>query len=376
MKPVFLDYHSSTPLDKRVEEAMRPFYSECFYNPSSRHSGGEKACKAVERARNQVAGLIGAKSDDIYFTNGATEANNLIIRGLYFKNNNTYIISSNIEHSSIYNSLKTLPSIKTKFKLPVSITGEYNNYQEFNDLISLIKSEGQILVSIIHGNNEIGTIQDIKTIGQICKSHGVMFHSDITQSIGKVPIDVDEYNLFSASFSGHKIYGPKGVGILFIRDASKIEPLLTGGFQNTISSGTLNVPAIVGLGKACEILKDEGAEENKRIKQLRDYLLEQLLQNISDIYINGTMDNRLSNNLNVSIKDVLSEALIEGIDDIMLSSGSACVSGKPSRILQAINALYSDCAIRFGLGRYTTIEEIDYAVKRLTDIVKIIRKNI
>jgi len=231
------------------------------------------------------------------------------------------------------------------------------------------------VVSLQAANNEIGTINDIEKIGNICKEQQVFYHCDAVQAIGRVPIDVKKLNIDALTISGHKIYGPKGVGAIYLKDDKMIDPLIDGGYQNTFSSGTQNVPAIVGFGKACEILQQEGPEENERIRRLRDYLLNLLMQNIPDVIVNGMMINRLPNNLNISIPGVKTEAFIMGMDDVMISGGSACTAGEfePSYVLKAIQAKYPDCAIRFGLGRWTTKEEIEYAVNRIVEITKSVR---
>lgn len=381
---IYLDNHSSTPVDPRVAEAMRPYFSKSFGNPSSVHVCGEYAKQAVEKARQQVASIIKAKSDKIYFTNSATEANNIILQGRYASHRashgrkTTFIITTNSEHSSVVKTLEYMRQEEefTLFNPYIRIMDDGNiNVDELDHLLSSCLRNRVALVSIIAANNEIGTIHDLRAIGQVCKSHNVLFHTDATQAIGKVDIDVGEMNIFALTMNAHKIYGPKGVGALYIRNEHLIKPLIHGGYQNTFSSGTQNVPAIVGFGKACEILQKEGKEENERIRVRRDLLLRDLSARIPDIFVNGTMRNRLPNNLNVSIKGIQAEILVKGMDDVIISGGSACTSGSldPSHVILALEAPYPECAIRFGLGRWTTMAECKYAVNRIAEIVESIR---
>jgi cysteine desulfurase len=359
---------------------MEPFFSVRFGNSSAVHAMGEDAKQAVEKAREQVASLINAKSDDIYFTNSATEANNIIIRGIanqHVRNTGPDIkarfLTTNVEHKSISASLEQIERTAVLKTVYLNIDEDGNIDLDYLD--NWLKTHDDILlVSCMAANNEIGTIHDLVKIGEICKKYNVLFHTDAVQAIGKVDIDVDKMNIFALTMSGHKIYGPKGVGALYIRDESLVEPLTHGGYQNTFSSGTQNVPAIVGLGMACEILQlTENKAENERIKKLRDYLLTLLLQGISpkDILINGTMKNRLPNNLNITIKDIQAEILVKGMDDVIISGGAACQSGniEPSHVIKALGTPYPDCAIRISLGRWTTKEEIKYAANRIIEVV-------
>jgi cysteine desulfurase len=371
MKSVFLDNHSTTQPDPRVIKAMEPYFSTCFYNPSSAHVGGDIAGKAIEKAREQVASLINANPDNIYFTNSATEANNVVLRGL--ETQWKYLITTNTEHKSI---IKCAPYTNFIYEPILKIDKNGNINPKF--LAKRLKELGNAgaLVSVIGANNEIGTIHALKKIGSLCRDHNILFHTDATQAIGKVKIDVDEMNIFALTMSGHKIYGPRGVGCLYIRNPGLIRPLIHGGYQNTFISGTQNTPSIVGVGEACRILQlPENEAENKQIKKLRDLLLKKLKKGISDITINGTMKNRLPNNLNITIPNVPSEILVKGLDDIMISGGSACNSGnfEPSHVILALGSKHPECAIRFGLGRFTTEEEIGYTAERIIKIVKSIR---
>lgn len=377
---VYLDNHSTTKCDQRVVDAMLPYFIRDFANPSSPHIFGEKVSSAIEIAKNQVGSIVNAKSDNIYFTNSATESNNIILQNWWGKDTNEwrFIITTNVEHSSITKCMENKPS--NVLYEPILKIDKLGNIDPniLENRLNQFSSTDNVFVSIMSANNEIGTIYPIKKIGDICKKYNVQFHTDATQAIGKVDIDVDEMNIFALTANAHKIYGPKGVGILYIRDINKINPLTHGGYQNIITSGTQNVPAIIGMGKACEVLQHESREENKRIKKLRDLLLKNLKKSIPDIIINGTMENRLPNNLNITIKGIKSEILVKGLDDVIISGGSACMSGEiePSHIIKALGTPYPECAIRFGLGRWTTEADIDYAVGRITNVVNNIRNQI
>ncbi len=385
---VYLDYNASTPVDKQVIKAMEPFFSKCFGNPASVHSFVERAKEAIEESRIKVATVINAKSDQIYFTNSATEANNIIIKGrLLFVDKDTSgivsprIITSNTEHSSIKNCLSKIIDDRARTGygslswLNIGIDNLGNlDYELLDSMLNRVtKSDtNTILVSIITANNEIGTIHDLYRIGNICKKYNVLFHTDATQAIGNVTIDVDKMNIFALTMSGHKIYGPKGVGALYVRDKSLVEPLTDGGYQNTFVSGTQNVPAIVGMGKACELCNKE---ENIKIEQLRNCLLNKLTEEIPDLIINGTMVNRLQNNLSVTIPGISASILVKGMDDVIISGGPACESGdlQPSHVIEALGTPYPECAIRIGLGRKTTQAEIEFAANRIIEIVQSIR---
>lgn len=369
MKSVYLDYGATAPIDKRVLKQMMPYFSTHFGNPASLHIMGLDAKEAVEKAREQVAGLINAKSDQIFFTNSATEANNIVLSS--FANGPSAIATTNSEHSSILeccrhlkrNELAEIRVIKIRQDGTLNMAAVRHKLYYQPDILS-----------IIFANNEIGTIHDIAEIGRLCKLYHVPLHTDATQAIGKVPIDVDAMNISALTLSGHKIYGPKGVGALYVRDPGAFTPLLHGGYQNILSSGTQNVPAIVGLGAACD-LAAHSFPENQKIGELRNYMWTLLSASIPDIFINGTMQNRLPNNLNVTIPGVPARILAAGMDDVMISGGSACQSDspKPSHVIKALHSINPECAIRISLGRFTTKNEIEYAAKRIIETVKEIR---
>jgi cysteine desulfurase len=366
MKKVYLDYHSTSPIDDRVLKAMMPFFNDTFGNPASIHIMGEEAKDAIEIARTQVADIIGAKSDNVFFTNSATEANNIVLNVF------DSILTTNSEHSSVIESIKHLKKTKDLKSSIIRI--------EKDGTIDLLKLRKKLcldrpkLLSIIFANNEIGTIHKIYDIGELCAKYGTLLHTDATQAIGKTTIDVDSMNIFALTMSGHKIYGPKGVGALYVRCPDLLEPIIYGGFQNTFSSGTQNVPAIVGMGAACELMM-QNKQENDRIAILRDYLWNILSSELDDVFINGTMENRLPNNLNITIVGVQAKILAMGMDDVIISGGSACQSGlaKPSHVIKALKSSHPDCAIRISLGRFTTEEEIHYAAKRIIETVNAIR---
>lgn len=378
---VYLDHHSTTPCDERVVEAMKPFWTERFGNPSAVHEVGSEAREAIEQAREQVAAVINAPADTICFTSGATEANNIVLQGILLKRNligaqifAKKIITSNVEHSSVLKTINRIQddTIHRAIYLEVDSDGEL----DFDKLDELLDDDRDIiLVSVMAANNEIGTIYDIQRIGDMCKKYDIFFHTDATQAIGKIDIDVQRMNIDALSMSAHKIYGPKGIGALYIKDKSKIKPLICGGFQEDVTSGTSNVPAIVGFGEACRLLVEESPNERVYVRGLRDRLLKNLTGGLDGIKINGTMGNRLPNNLNLTIKGVRAEALVLGMDDVIVSSGSACVSQnpEPSHVIRALGIDDADCAIRIGIGKGNTQEDIDYASARIIEIVNAIR---
>lgn len=361
---IFLDSHSTTPINNLVFKAMEPYFMKKFGNPSSPHILGDEAQEAVETARIEVAKVINAEPEQVFFTSSATEANNIILK--HQDRLRHLIISENAEHSSV---LKCLSDYDEEAMLLINLDGTLD-YEYLQEKLDMFGSYAK-LVSIMAANNEIGTIHDIQLIGELCKQYDVRFHTDATQAIGYVDIDVKKMNIFSLTMSGHKIYGPKGVGVLYVRDPEVITPLIDGGYQNVITSGTQNVPAIVGMGKACKYLNYNRSE----IKNLRDDLLLGLTDGIPDAIVNGTMENRLPHNLNMSIPGVPSEVLIKGLDDIIISGGSACATGniEPSHVIRALGNPYPDCAIRFGLGKGTTKSDINYAIERIVEVVKSIR---
>ena len=361
---IYLDYHSTCPCDPRVIEAMMPYFSKDFGNPAAIHTMGEKAKNAVIQARNIVSSVLNASSDNLIFTHGATESNNIVLRSMP---RGSHILTTNSEHSSVKETLNELYLNDTIDLHHLKI--DHDGNIDFKELEDKLSSQPISLVSIIAANNEIGTIHDLKKIGALCKQYGVLFHTDATQAFGKIPINVKDINIDALSFSAHKIYGPKGIGALYFKDIAAFKCLITGGRQELLTSGTLNVPAVVGFARACELMEEEKAEV-ERIKKLRDHLLE-LLQKAGGVNINGTMENRLYNNLNITIDKVPAEALVMGMDDVCISTGAACLSGnpKPSHVILALGIEHPECAVRISLGRWTTEIEINYAAERMIKII-------
>lgn len=379
--PVYLDNNATTPCDPRVVEAMLPFFTETFGNASSRnHAFGWAAEAAVDLAREQVAALIGADPKEIIFTSGATEADNLALKGVFemYADKGNHIITTEIEHKAILDTCKHLE------KQGADVTYLKVNNEGLPDLKELEAAitPKTIMVAIMYANNETGVINPVKEISAIAKRHGVLMMSDITQAAGKVPVDVDRDGIDLAAFSAHKLYGPKGVGALYVRRKSprvKVTAQMDGGgHERSMRSGTLNVPGIVGFGKACEICLQEMEEEGKRLTLLRDKLDNALLQ-LEESIINGSRNNRLPHVSNISFRYVEGEALLMGFNkSIAVSSGSACTSAspEPSHVLKGLG-LGDDLAhssIRFGLGRFTTEEEIDFAIQTVTETVNKLRE--
>ena len=379
--PIYLDHNSTTPMDPRVLEAMLPYFVENFGNAASRnHSFGWQAEEAVDYAREQIAQLIGADPKEIIFTSGATEGNNLGIKGVYemYASKGNHIITSTTEHKAVLDTCKHLE------KLGAEVT--YLEVQP-DGLIDLKQLEAAmkpttILVAIMYANNEIGVIQPVKEIGAIAKKHGALFFTDAVQAVGKIPVDVIADGIDIMSFTAHKMYGPKGVGALYVRRKNprvKVTAQIDGGgHERGMRSGTLNVPGIVGFGKAAEIAKTDMAGDTERVSKLRDKL-ENALKLIDETYVNGNPAHRLPHVSNISFKYVEGEGLMMGFNkDIALSSGSACTSAslEPSYVLKALG-LGDDLAhssLRFGLGRYTTEEQIDFTIKAVTDTVLKLRE--
>ncbi len=380
MKRIYLDYAATTPVDPRVVKAMRPYLTEKFGNTMSLHYFGQEAKLALEQSRQTVADLINAKPNEIIFTGSATESNNMVLKGIALrqaqgKQNKNHIIISSIEHPCIVESAKWLKKQGFEItELPVDKYGLVNP----EDVKNAITGK-TILVSIIHASNEIGTIQPIEQIGEICREKGVYFHTDASQSFGKIPIDVDKMNIDLLTASSHKIYGPKGAGLLHVREGVKIEPLLHGGGQeNGLRSSTVNTAAIVGFAKAIEIAKAEMKKENARLTKLRDKLIKGLLK-IEGSHLSGHPKKRLANNVNVWFSFVEGESLVIQLDleGIACSTGSACSSIKlePSPVLLAIGLKPQEAhgSLRISLGRFTTEKEINYLLKVLPKIIKKIR---
>ncbi len=380
--PIYLDNHSTTQVDPRVFDAMKPFFLEHYGNSASvQHTFGWNAEAAVDQARKSIADLINAEPDEIIFTSGATEANNLAIKGIAeaYSSKGNRLISVMTEHRSVLDPLASLT--KKGFdvtRLPVDEFGMI----DLNLLQNSVTSK-TILVSIMLANNEIGTIQQISDIGRICSEKNVLLHSDITQAVGKIPVDLKESIIDLASFSPHKFYGPKGIGALFVKKRFpkiKIVPQISGGgHEQGLRSGTLNVPGIVGFGKACEISRTEMIDEMERIKKLRDRLFAGLKTQFQQVFLNGHPEKRLLGNLNLRFANVESDLLLAEIRDIAFSSGSACSSfnPEPSHVLQAIGLSEREIksSIRFGIGRFNTVEEIDYTISKFVLVVNKIRNS-
>jgi cysteine desulfurase len=379
--PIYLDNHATTRMDPRVFEAMRPYFLEVFGNAASRnHSFGWEAEEATDKARKQIADLIGATSKEIVFTSGATESNNLAIKGVaeMYAERGNHIITAATEHKAVLDTCKHLEKRGLRITyLPVKQDG----LVDLDQLREAI-TDKTILVSIMYANNEIGVVQPVAEIGRIAKEKGVLFHSDAVQAVGKIPVNVIADNIDIMSLTGHKIYGPKGCGALYVRRRNPRVQLTAqmdgGGHERGMRSGTLNVPGIVGLGAACEFCRQEMAEESVRLRGLRDYLKDRLMNELDEVYVNGSLEHRLPHNLNISFAYVEGESLLMGINDIAVSSGSACTSAtlEPSYILKALGAGddLAHSSIRFGLGRFTTKEEIDYAADKVVDVVRKLRE--
>jgi cysteine desulfurase len=379
--PIYLDYHASTPVDPRALEAMLPYFSEHFGNAASKtHPFGWRADDAVEAGRRQVAALIGASAKEIIFTSGATESNNLALKGVAhaFRSRGNHIVTLTTEHKAVLDSCHHLEDEG----FAVTYLGVGRDGLVDLDALRDAITDRTILVSVMAANNEIGVLQPIAAIGAIARERGVLVHTDAVQAIGKVPFDVSTLPVDLASMTAHKTYGPKGVGALYVRRGEvklELEPLMDGGgHERGLRSGTLNVPGIVGFGKAAEIAKAEMAAESPRLAALRDRLLVALRAEVSDLHVNGSLDARLPQNLNVSFPGVPGESLLLGIDDICVSAGSACSSGseEPPYVLKALgmDADLARASIRFGLGRYTTEEEIDYTAGKVSAVVRQLRQ--
>ena len=379
--PIYMDNHATTPLDPRVLEAMMPYLTDQFGNAASRnHKFGWEAEEAVEEARRQIAALIGADAREIVFTSGATESDNLAVKGVawMYREKGDHIITAVTEHKAILDTCKHLE--KEGFRvtfLPVDSKG----LVDLDDLRKAI-TDKTILISIMTANNEVGVIQDIKAIGKIARERGVLFHTDAVQAAGKVPFSVNEMNVDIASLSAHKFYGPKGVGALYVRRRNPrvlLTPIIDGGgHERGMRSGTLNVPGIVGFGKAAQISREELPQESAEMFRLRERLRTTLERELDEIYINGDLQRRLPGNLNMSFAYVEGESLLMGINDVAVSSGSACTSAslEPSYVLKALGVGedLAHTSIRFGIGRFNTEEEVDYVAGRVTEVVRRLRE--
>ena len=379
--PIYMDNHATTPLDPRVLEAMMPYLTNKFGNAASRnHQYGWEAEEAVEEARKQIAALIGADPREIVITSGATESDNLAVKGVayMYREKGDHIITAVTEHKAILDTCKHLE--KDGFRvtfLPVNNKG----LVDLDDLKNAI-TDKTVLISIMTANNEVGVIQDVKEIGRIARERGVLFHTDAVQAAGKVPFDVNAMNIDIASLSAHKMYGPKGVGALYVRRRNPrvlLTPIIDGGgHERGMRSGTLNVPGIVGFGKAAELARTDFAKESAEMFRLREKLRTTFERELDEIYINGDLEKRLPGNLNMSFAYVEGESLLMGINDIAVSSGSACTSAslEPSYVLKALGVGedLAHTSIRFGVGRFNTEEEVDYVAQRVIETVRRLRE--
>jgi cysteine desulfurase len=394
-KPIYMDYHATTPVDPRVLDAMLPYFNDIFGNAASRtHGFGWEAEKAAETGREQVARLIGAKAKEIVFMSGATEADNLAIRGVveFYKDKGNHVITQVTEHKAVLDTCRALEreGKATVTYLPVDPFGRVDP-----DDVRRAITDKTVLVSIMYANNEIGTIQPIAEIGAITREKGVLFHSDAVQGVGKLPFDVESMHVDLASLTAHKIYGPKGVGALYVRSKGprvRLTPIIYGGgHERGMRSGTLNVPGIVGFGKAAELCRQSMADEGQRILRLRERLHDGIWSQLDEVYLNGDPTHRLPGNLNVSFAYVEGESLLMGLNGsvhpiaagaslppIAVSSGSACTSAtlEPSYVLKALGVGddLAHTSIRFGLGRFTTEEEVDYVLERVVHEVSRLRE--
>ncbi|HHY11393.1 MAG TPA: cysteine desulfurase NifS [Firmicutes bacterium] len=377
-KLVYLDHSATTPVRPEVLAAMLPYFAGKFGNPSSVHAWGDEARKAIDDGREKVSSLIGASPDEVIFTSGGTEADNLAIRGVAHarKAYGNHLITSQIEHHAVLHTFEALQ--KEGFRVTF-VPCDKHGLIDPDDIRRAITKD-TILISIMHGQNEVGTIEPIGEIGEIARSHGVLFHSDAVQSAGKVPISVGDLNVDLLTLSSHKIYGPKGVGGLFVRKGLRLAPQATGGaHENRLRAGTENVPGIVGFGEACRLAKAELPEESKRLIELRDKLIAGFLREIPDVDLNGHPILRLPHNVNISVKYLEGEAMLLNLDrmGVAASSGSACTSGslEPSHVLLAMGLSHETAhgSLRFSLGSSNTAEDIDYVLEILPPIVKKLR---
>ena len=380
--PIYMDYQATTPVDPRVLAEMLPYFGQTFGNAASRsHVFGWKAEEAVEHARERIAKLIGAESEkEIVITSGATESDNLALKGAaeFYRDKGNHIVTTVVEHKAILDTCKRLE--KEGFEvtyLPVDQQGMVDP-----EAVRAAITDKTILVSVMLANNEVGTVQPLAEIGKITREKGVLFHSDAVQGVGKVPFDVRSMNVDLASITAHKMYGPKGVGALYVRRSKPrvrlVSQLDGGGHERGMRSGTLNVPGIVGFGKACAILSEEGVAESARLVRQRERMLARLSAKISDLHLNGHPEKRLPGNLNVAFAYVEGEAMLMAIKDVAVSSGSACTSAslEPSYVLRAmgVGEEMAHSSIRFGLGRFTTDEEIDYVADLVIEKVTKLRE--
>jgi cysteine desulfurase len=380
--PIYMDNHATTPTDRRVLEAMLPYFTEKFGNAASRnHSFGWEAEEAVDRARNQIAALINAKSKEIIFTSGATESDNLAIKGIveFYKDKGNHVITCVTEHKAVLDSCRALERAgkATVTYLPVDRYGMVNP-----DDVRKAVTDKTVLITLMYANNEIGTIHPVAEIGKLAKDKGIVFHCDAVQAVGKIPVDVERDGIDLLSLSAHKIYGPKGVGAIYVRSKGPRVRITAqidgGGHERGMRSGTLNVTGVVGLGKACEIATTEMSGEGRRLTELRNKLQAGIFERLDEVFLNGHPTERLPGNLNLSFAYVEGESLLMGVSDVAVSSGSACTSAtlEPSYVIRALGTdeELAHSSIRFGLGRFNTEEEVDFVTDRVCSEVKRLRE--
>src|SRR5438270_12381545 len=376
--PIYMHNHATTPVDPRVLEEMLPYFTDKFGNAASRnHAFGWAGEEAVELARERIAKLVGATTKEIIFTSGATESDNLAIKGVaeMYREKGNHIITAVTEHKAVLDTCKRLEKYGYRLTyLPV----QHDGLIDLNALRQAL-SDATILISIMAANNEIGVLQPIAEIGKVCRERGVIFHTDAAQASGKIPVNVIRQNIDLLSISAHKAYGPKGVGALYVRNGIDIEPIIDGGgHEHGMRSGTLNVPGIVGLGKACEIAKQEMPQESCHIAGLRNRLQQKIKAGVDEVFVNGSVEQRLPGNLNLSFAGVDGEELMTAIDDVAVSSGAACTSAhiEPSYVLKAlgISDELAQSSIRFGIGRFNTEAEIDYVADKVIRTVQQLRE--
>ena len=379
VRPIYMDNHSTTQVDPRVLDAMLPFFTERYGNAASiNHSYGEEAVQATEQARQQIAALLNASARDIILTSGATESNNIALKGvLHARGIGSHVMTTAVEHRAVLDPVKKLNRKKYPATiLPVDRYGMVDPGQ-----IADAIEPHTVLVSVIMANNEVGTINDLDEIGRICREKGVVLHTDAVQGVGKVSVDLSLLPVDLLSLTAHKMYGPKGVGALYVRRGEPqitIEPLFDGGgHENRIRSGTLPVPLVVGFGKACELAGECMAEESARLSDLRDRLWEGLSSELEGVFLNGHPQERLAGNLNVSFEGVDGDALMMSLKDVAVSSGSACTSAdpEPSHVLKSmgVSDVLTRSSLRFGLGRFNTPEEVDRVIRSVVDSVRKLR---
>ena len=376
--PIYLDYHATTPVDPRVLEAMLPFFSEQFGNAASRtHAFGWRAAEAVDAARSQAAALIGARSpEEIVFTSGATESDNLALKGAVPANRDKgdHVVTVATEHRAVLDTCKRLEQDGIRVTLlPVDKQGVVSP-----DAVRAAITDRTILVSVMAANNEVGTLAPLAEIGRITRERGVLLHTDAAQAAGRIPLDVESLGVDLLSFTAHKLCGPKGVGALYARRGIRLLPQMDGGgHESGLRSGTLNVPGLVGFGKACEICRQEMAVETGRVRRLRDRLHAKITGSLEDVFLNGHPTERLAGNLNLSFAGAAAEAVMATLRDVAVSSASACTTAavEPSHVLRAmgVKRLLAHGSIRFGLGRFTTEEEVDHAARRVIEVVREVR---